>query len=568
MADHSGATNNWLSNQTSSRYSLDIGVAADRIVPPDSFTHYLFNTTVLYGTLSSTGDSLEMLPYTTHLGNIDYGHGINWFDRLYIKPTVLELGNILSTVSYDIEIYNSSRDTSRTLTGATNNAGTGISFTGLPTLPATLHWNDSRIFAVRVSSQGQPTIDGTLDFTTSQYSLQITVTGNRIVMMSHMPEGDIQEVLEFLTDVFKSANGTEQRVRVRNYPRQVVDYSYKLDDDEERRKAEVFLYKWQPQTFGVPIWFECKRLTAAVSAGATSLYFNTAYADFRADGLLIVWQDYQTYDSLQVDTVYSDHVTLTSAVSRDYPAGTRVMPVRAGITKQEIAGDKYPVNLSTFTIKFHITDNEVDIGSTAAFNTHNGKVMFNDYNWISRGTLTDTLKNVVHHLDNLVGSPIQFSNWTNSQFISSKGFFCKNPQKTWEMRQVLHALAGAQKSFYLPTFYHDLVVKNTLAVGSTEMDIEHVRYSDFIAGNEPNKSLYIVLTNGTILTRQVVSAIEVDSTTERLTVDSAWGSTILANEVAMVSFLRLCRFADDKFEILHNNSGQSMMRSTVWGVLR
>jgi len=566
MADHQGAISSGISSQTTSFYSLDIGVAADHALPATSADLFVLPTE-LVGPHVLTGTSLIMLPATTYQGVADYGNGINWFDRLFIKPSELILGNLLSTVSYDIEIYNSSRETSRSLTGATNNAGTGITFVDLPTLPATLHWNSSVIFQVRISSQGQPTIDGTLDFTTTQYALSIPVTGSRIVMMAHQPEGEIDELLEFLTDITRSTNGKEQRIRVRNYPRQTVDYRFKFDD-EERRFFETFLYKWQPQVFGVPIWFEVKRLTQAATAGDTTLYFDTAYADFRAGGQLIVWQDYQTYDALQIDTISAGSVTVTSAISRNYPIRTRVMPLRTGITKQEVTGDKYPVNLSEHTLKFHVVDNEVDIGSTAAFSSHNGKVMFDDGNWISRGTLTDTLKNVVHHLDNLTGSPIQFSNWPNSLFISSKGFFCRNSQEIWEMRQVIHALAGPQKSFYLPTFAPDLVVTQPLTSGSTEMDVEHTRYSDFINGNEPNKSLYIVLTNGTIITRQVVSAVEVDSTTERLTVDVAWASTVPTADISRVSFLRLSRFAEDGFTIQHNGAGQAQMRATVWGVLQ
>lgn len=568
MADHVGGLIAGLSDQADggSRYVLDIGVSATKAVPPTSVM--LFNLpTMPLGEWVSTGTSLVMLPATTYQGNVDYGHGINWFEKIHIYPTTIELGNILSTVSQDIEVYNSYRDLEQTLDTATNNAGDGITFQNLPTLPVTIPPNNGIIFQVRVSSQGQPTIDGTLDFTTSLYPLSITITGSRIVMLAHQPEGEIEELLEFLTDITRSTNGKEQRIRVRNYPRQTFDYHFKFDH-EERRFFETFLYKWQPQTFGVPIWSEVKRLTAAVSAGATTLYFNNDYADFRAGGQLILWKDYQTYDALQIDTVSVGSLTVTSAVSRDYPVRTRVMPLRTGITKQEVTGDKHPVNLSEHTIKFHVVDNEVDIGSTAAFSTHNGKVMFDDGNWISRGTLTDTMKNVVHHIDNLTGSPIQFSNWVNSHFISSKGFFCRNPQATWEMRQVLHALAGPQKSFYLPTFMPDVVVNGPLTILGTTMDIEHIRYADFINGNEPNKSLYIVLNDGTIITRQVVSAIEVDSTTERLTVDVAWDSTILAADIRSVSFLRLCRFTEDSFEIHHNGSGQAQARFTVWGVLQ
>lgn len=575
MADYDGYILQGISDQagvSADRYVLtSVGATASaaRLDPPQVVTPILFPTTQTSGFPEYTGDHLvKKFPVLDVDGSIDYGPGINWFEKLHSYPALIELGNLLATVIRDIEVYSSFRDTVQTLDTATNNAGTGITFENLPTLPANIPPNNGLIFQVQISTQGQPSIDGTLDFTTSLYPLSIAITGERVVMLSYEPEGPIRETLEFLTDILRSANGKEQRIRVRNYPRQIFDYNFKIPDDAERRRFETFLYQWHPEIFGVPVWFESKRLTAAVTSGATTLYLDTAYSDFREGGLLIVWQDYLTFDALEIDTITASSITTTSPVTRSYSARTKVMPLRTGITKQEISGDKFPVDLATTEIKFYIIDNEVDIGDTSAFSTHNGKVMFDDPNWIPRETNTYTLKNLIHRIDNLIGSAIQFSDWLNSHPITSKGFFCRNPQATWEMRQVLHALAGRQKSFYIPTFYEDLVINTTLANGTALMDIDNMGYADFIDGNEPNKSLYIVLNDGTIITRQVESASVIDSTTERLVVDSNWTSDILVSEIRRVSLLTLGRFARDTFEISHNNSGQATLKTPVQGVIQ
>lgn len=575
MADFNGAFDPGLSNQagvSAGRYTLQ-GVSstasATRPTPPTSVTGIEFPVRQTSGFPDYTGDNLiKRTPTVDFGGTIDYNPGVNWFERLHSYPALIELGNILTTVTRDIEIYNSYRDTEQTLSTATNNAGTGVTFQDIPTLPATIPPNNGLVFQVQVSTQGQPTIDGTLDFTTSLYPLSITITGTRVVMMAWEPEGPIQENLEFLTNILRSANGKEQRIRVRNYPRQTFDYNFKIPDGHERHSMEAFLYKWHPQVFGVPVWFEAKQLTDDATTGASTLYLDTAYSDFRDGSLLIVWSDYETFDALEIDTVSANSITTTSSTTHDYPAGTKVMPLRTAVTKQEISGDKYPVNLQVLSIKFYIIDNEVDIGSTAAFSSHLTKVMFDDPNWIPRETNTDTLKNLIHRLDNRIGSIIQFSDWVNSHPITSKGFFCKNPQAVWEMRQVLHALAGRQKSFYLPTFYNDMVVVNTLSNGTNLMDIENIGYADFIEANEPNKSLYIVLTDGTILTREVQSASTIDSSTERLVVDTNWTSDILPTEIRRVSYMRLGRFAHDGFNINHNNSGQATLKTPVQGVIQ
>jgi len=574
MADYLGIPDPGITDQNinGNRYTLSsVGATAKtaRGVPASSITGVEF----IQPDISGSGDfTLDyMTKYTPVLdsdGVIVEGGGYFWFERLHSYPSILELGNILSTVERDIEIYNSYRTTVQTLNTATNNVGTGVSFQNLPSLPANISPNDGLVFQVRVTTQGQPSLDGTLDFTTSVYPLSIDLTAVRIVMMAYEPHGEIQESLEFLTNIIRSANGKEQRIRVRNYPRQTFDYFYMIPDGDERRRLEAFLYKWHPQTFGVPIWFEAQSLTAAVTSGSYTFNVPTDYSDFRVGGLMIVWQDYQTFDALEIQSMTSSQITTTSPATMNHAIGTKVMPLRTGVTKQEISGDKFPVNLHTVAIKFYITDNEVDIGSTTAFGTHNSKVMFEDANWIPRNTNTDTLKNLIHIIDNEIGARSQFSDWTNSHPITSKGFFCKNIQATWQMRQVLHALAGRQKSFYLPTFYNDVVVNDTLASGTSLMDIDHIGYTDYIGANEPNKSLYIVLNDGTVYTREVQSASEIDSTTERLVLDTTWPTNILPSEIYRISFLRLCRFAVDRFEINHTVSGKSHLKTPVQGVLQ
>lgn len=572
--DYQGQTQTAISNQSGSaspRMTIPRGTTADtdRADPASSMNLRHIHDTSLAGILDKTFDSLiKRIPTVDVDGMFIEGAGFTWFERLHVFPVRIDLGNMLSTVVRDIEIYNSFRGLSQTLDTAVPNAGTGVSFANLPSLPATIQPNDGLIFQVRVSQSGQPDIDGTLDFTTSVTPLSIPITGSRVVMLSYEPEGPIQESLEFMTDVMMSANGKEQRVRVRNYPRQTIDYNFKVPEGDERRRMETFLYKWHPQVFGIPVWFEAQGLTAPVITGATTISLNTAYSDFREGGLLIVWQDYLTFDALEIDTISANSITLTSELTHNYSARTKVMPLRVAITKQEISGDKFPINMATMAIKYLVVDNEVDIGDTSAFSSHNSKVMFDDLNWLPRALNTDTLHNRIHRIDNNIGNPIQFSDWVNSTIITSKGFFCRNPQATWEMRQVLHALAGKQKSFYLPTFYHDVVPNAEMVSGTSSMDIDAIGYVDFIKGAEPNKSLYIVLTDGTIITRQVIDYSVIDDTTERLELDGNWPYNILPSEVRRVSFLRLGRFDNDRFNINHNNSGQATLKATVKGVLQ
>ncbi len=192
--------------------------------------------------------------------------------------------------------------------------------------------------------------------------------------------------------------------------------------------------------------------------------------------------------------------------------------------------------------------------------------MLDEFNKVGGATLVDSFNRNLQRIDNETAPIIQFTDWLSSHTASVKGFFGEGNQRIWEVRQLVHALRGSQLSFYLPTFYFDLIVVDDLASGSALMDIEHIDYTSYINGTEPNKSIWIELTDGTILTRQVESSIELDADTERLTVDVVWATTITPVEISRVSLLRLVRIANDQVRFEHQYVGDADISMNVMGV--
>lgn len=496
-----------------------------------------------------------------------------WFEHVWTAPKRIDLGNIVTTVTQLIEIYNAYREADRSLNTATINAGTGINFLGLPSLPDSISEQHSSLFYVQVLTSGPPSIDGTLDFELDlSLSLSIPITGTRVVMFPFQPEQPITETLEFGTDVIVSADGKEQRISYRKNPRQSFLFEVKVDEEEsprERQRLQILLSGFHAGVFGVPVWFEARYLGADAAVDDTTITVDTAYGDFRAGSLAIVWKDSETFSALEIDSLTSTSITFTSGLTFDFVAGqSLVMPLRVAITEREIRDARSLVNLDTIGIQFLVLDNDLSIADTSAFPTHNSKVLLDEANLIESGEISDDWEREVDRLDNLIGSPIQISDWIASARNTRKGFLCHGMERIWQVRQLIHALRGNQISFYLPTFFKDLTPVENLASGSVLLDIDNIGYTDFINAQEPNKSIWIQLTDGTVLTREVVSSVEVDSDTERLTVDSAWPSTISVSEVSRISFLRLSRIADPVVRFRHNYGGDAVVSIAVRGVQR
>ena len=565
MADWVGSLQRAFGSQVEGDRYLVPGVSTDLTVPPQIFSLVTLPV-VSDGSWEATGLSLvPAFPAVDWVGARSEGPSQFWFERVIVFPTTVVLGNIVTTVITEIEIYNSCRDSTRSLTAATNNAGLGVSFRDLPGLPWSIGPQVGLIVQVQVLTDGPPNINGTLDFTLDTGFFQVTITGTRVVMFAFEPEAPIRETLDFLTDVLQSLDGSEQRISVRKHPRQTFDFTLKLTESE-RRYFHSLIFGFQSGTFGVPVWFESKQLTSDASAGAFTIYLDTRWADFRVDGLAMVWADEDTFDAQEIESMTDSSLTFSSALLHSYDADTAlVMPLRLALTQESVGVNRHPMNLDEVAIKFQITDNEANLADVSTFDLHNGLVVLDDPNTVD-GTLEDNPVRLLFRLDNSTGSIRQSSDWEGAHYTTVKRFECHTPQALWTVRQLIHALRGSQVGFYLPTFYPDLIITQTLTTGSVLMDIENIGYTGLVRQLEPNTSLWILLTSGVVLIREVVSSVVIDGTTEQLTVDTAWASDIPATSIQCVSFLRLCRIADDRVTLLHRYPGEASVEMAVAAV--
>lgn len=564
ISDQAGAGNRIQGNRST---NVSTGVA----LPPTVWSYQIVPQSENgFGTYEDIADSPHVvLPFSSFL---DLSVGLHWFEHVWVNPRRLDLGNIVTTVTRTIEIYNSWRNDPRTFNSATNNAGTGIDFLGLPSFPTDISEQHSAIFEAQVLTSGPPDIDGTLDFGMDLgVTLILPITGTRVVMFPFQPEQPIDEVLEFGTDILTATNGSEQRISYRLNPRQFLSMVVKVDEEEdpkERQRIQALLQGFHSGVFGVPIWFEARYLGADAAVDDTTITVDTRFGDFRASSLAIVWQDSETFTALEIDSFTDTSITFSSGVTFDFTAGQAlVMPLRVAITGRQVRDAKALNNLDTVQIRFQVLDNDVgSIADTSAFPTHNSKVLLDEANLVQSGEIPDDLDILIDRLDNEIGQPVQFSDWLTSARNTRKGFLSTSLERTWQVRQLVHALRGSQISFYLPTFFKDLTPIQPLSSGSFLLDIVNIVYSDFINGQEPNKSIWVEKTDGTVITRQVLSSVEVDADTERLTIDVAWDETVLVEEVARISFLRLSRIADDQVQFLHTFGGDAVVSMVVRGV--
>ncbi len=488
-----------------------------------------------------------------------------WWESFHVLPRAFAFGNLLSTQTAAMEIYSAFRRTDENWSAFVNNGGAGITISGQPSLPHTfVPQSDGGLsLELEVSTSGQPVVDTTLDFVfnTVPQTIQVPITLRRVVLFSIQPEMPYTERLQWLTEVLRRINGSEQRISLRKSPRQSFEWDFILRDGIERAFFHNILFDWQARVFGLPMWKELTRTSSAVLAADTTISVQTTdYADYRVGGLFLIFSDKNTFDVLEVSSITSNSIVAVSGTNNAYDVGALVMPLRTGTAKAAISGSRFIVGDAKTSIQFTVTENDVDLADLSAFNSYNGKLLLDTCNSV-RGSTAERFEQDIIDIDFATGLRDQYSPWANGKRITQLALLAKGAQGLWEHRQMLYALRGKQVSFYLPTFTKDFEPDGDITAG-TIINVKNVGYTQFIQSRAPRNVLRIEFSNGDAdEIREILSSVEVDSTREALTVDSSV-ATHLESEIKKMSIVELVRLDSDSITIRHE-IGETTTRITT-----
>lgn len=473
-----------------------------------------------------------------------------FFETIVVLPRRHNLGIILATQIIALYIYNAYRRENRVFNAFVNNAGAGVTIPNLPTFPYVLLPQTGLALQLNVSADGVPIIDGGLLFDFDAFDVTIPITGQRAVLFPFEPASPLIERLEFLTDVIEKRNGKEQRVSLRLNPRQTFELTLELEGNE-RRIFDSIIFTSVGRPLGVPVWFEPSLLTAAIAIGATTISVDsTDYADFRVGGLAMVFQDEEQYEVLQVLSKTATTLTFTTAFTKAWAKNLRVMPMRVAFATSPPRGEKSVLNMQRHELILSVYDNDASLGSAAAFGTFDGKVFLDEPNSCD-GSLAESWERNVMVFDEQTGTFQVTSDWPNARRAHSKVFLSRTRQRMWQVRQLLHHLRGRQTSFWIPTFFDELVPSENISSGSVLMRVENVGYAKFVQSRPARAAVQVVKTDGTRVARKVVTAVEIDTNVEQITVDVSFPATILKADVLRVEYLEKVRLDSDTVVIRH-----------------
>lgn len=515
------------------------------------------------GALASTQPVDEYPVAQTGVRTSSFGWA-DWFDRIHVEYSFLDMGNLLSTQVVNFEIFSTYFD-GRTMTSQTESGTQGLTL-GLP-VPTPIPFApwQSQNFTLTISTDGPPTIEAEYVFVFDVGSYPMDVVGRRVVAWFVPPNWaqPIVERIEFSTNIIRAYDGTEQRFALRgDAARWFWDFAYNASDRTQRILENVS-YAWGPRVWALPIWPQGVALTADVAPGDVTINCPTDDLDFHVNGLanLTTLATPEVYESIEIESLTSTTITAKRALTGTWSAAsTLVFPVRTARMIDSTRMSRFTGQHVYGQVAFRC---EEPLRRTAATETlyRSFPVQTSKPDWASDPAVEYARKIV--EIDLGFSTPLVEDESGIAEPVTAFRWFFQTREATEGFRKWLFARRGRQKAIWLPSFASDLIVKTTVSNSATNIDVEIAGLKSYAAAGIHRRDLRIEMKNGTVYYRRASAYVEVDSTTERLTIDSALGTTWQPSDFAQISFMALSRLDADSVEIAHY-TGEASASSTLF----
>ena len=535
----------------------------------DDYAATWINNLVYWAALPSPGAQ----PMTTHWpvsttplvksGTIATSYYDDFYNRVHVTPRTLDIGNLLSVQTREVSVWNA-WITDQALSAIDESGTDSLTESGVaaPTVFAPL---EERAFLVTVTTTGPATIGAEYTFVFPSESPLLAVTGRRVVVFGHAPNWarPVVEKLNWLTDVLLSAGGVEQRIGLRDAPRRALSYELATMTRHQTNLLETMLLGWQSRLWAVPVWTDAQTLSADLPAGSLAIPSTTAGYEFAVDGLVLLWAAHDQHEAVEVAAVGASDLTLKTATLADWPAGTRLYPIRLGRLPARQQLVRETGHHLTGSVEFAFDDN-VAIAALDSGDMYDGYYVYaGRTNWAEPTEVEfvrqlDQLDYETGHawVDDLSGLAAILKSWH---------WLFKSRAEIVAFRGWLAARAGRRVPFWSISQAVDMEVTAPIGASDTAINIRNIGYQRFLAGRADRRHICIRTTSGTPYYRRITGAADIDAATEQLAVDSALGATLQPAEIESVRFMHLTRMETDAIEIEWHHLGvaeaSTMLRS-------
>lgn len=485
-----------------------------------------------------------------------------YYYRIHIAPQQLDLGNVASTQTTAVSVWNAYLEP-RTLT-TLDGLSEGLQSDGQLAPPLLFNGLQERTWQVSVTQDGQPVLDTSLSWKFDNgASASLRITATRIIAWAFAPDwaDGVLERLTWATDILQSESGVEQRRALRLAPRRELEASLYVDG-RERQMLDLALFGWGARTWALPIWPDVQLLATAVPVNTMFIACQTGNLDFLAGGLALLrgeqaWQ-YETVEILQVQP---SGLQLKRATQQAWAVGSRLYPARSAQLAEQPSLTRLTDQLQSLDVKFLINE-PCDWVATLPATLYRGRPVLEARPDESED-LTSRYQRLLRTLDSGLALPLTTDSAGQALLVQGYRWQALGRSERANYRALLYALRGRQVPVWVPTHAADLTLVAAVTAVATTLDIEHLGYTRFGQSRPGRRDLRIELVDGTVFHRRITGSSELSGEVERLAIDSALGKQIALGDVLRISWMALCRLDSDTVEIEHITDSEGVAKSAL-----
>lgn len=366
---------------------------------------------------------------------------------------------------------------------------------------------------------------------------------------------EISVDIEYLTEIMRSRDGSEQRRAWRDRPRKSIRFSCVAKDDCARTiERELLAHQGGPWAAPDPTR---EVLSANGMAGAGTQIDLPSAQVWAVVGEAVILRDGARVELRTISAVSGVTLTFSETNSATaWPTGTRIMPALPARLSGRLQAQRAQPGYIDLNVAFDVVPGlEVYPALPSAPTTFNGREAFVTIPRTIEGievgfetgleTIDFDAGRVAHY------QPIDF----NTRTMAATYTPCSAAAAKL-IQDVFMRARGRRGEFYAPSWAEDFRQIGSENAGSTSLTIAGDIDTDF-GSSTILTAIAVQMSDNTILTR-LITNMALSSGNTVLTVNSAWGQTISASTVKRIMWLPVCRFSSDRLTLSVRNEARRL----------
>lgn len=359
--------------------------------------------------------------------------------------------------------------------------------------------------------------------------------------------GGVKDSYEYLTTIFQTDDGHEQRSAERINARRSVEFEALVNGDRLRAlrgaldaRSDFILNIPEPVAI-------LARVAVYAPLGATSVQFNAPIAASMI-GRRVTIQSGATAFFAQIANVTGSTVTFTAPIEREAQIGavlrdTIICRMGKSVKVKYVTDDAAVVPM----VLYQNPGEKNAVPAAAAYQSFKGReVLIEKPNWASEPEVEIVGEYEVADFDRGIiktYSPIDFVSRI-TQFTYSG----RSADKINRLAAFFHRQMGRLNEFYCPSWTSDLRITAPIVSGVNKITVAGREVSDFYSTSTVDRAVAILLPGGVWKFLTIASITTNGITSEITTADNINFAVALGGEIG-IYWLNVCRFATDTMTV-------------------